>query len=303
MKEAQLYYKQRKEIDEAKWDECISKAINGLIYAYSYYLDGMADNWDALVLNDYEVVMPLPWRKKFGFYYLYQPAFTAQLGLFGRDINKELVEGFLQAIPGKFKLWEFPFNHKNYFELDNFKLYQRSNYVLPLNEPYEKLYSGYGENIKRNIRKSIQFGCRAITGIEINDIIELAKQQPHAAAETEFEKFKQLYHVLKRNGFAKTYGVFSGKGELLASCVFIFSHNRTYYILVGNHPNGRTLGASHALIDAFIKNHAGQNLLLDFEGSDIRNLAFFYSSFGAMEENYAAIKLNKLPWYIKWMKE
>ena len=91
MKETQLYYKQRKEIDEAKWDKCISKASNGLIYAYSYYLDGMADNWDALVLNDYEVVMPLPWRKKFGFYYLYQPAFTAQLGLFGRDINKELV--------------------------------------------------------------------------------------------------------------------------------------------------------------------------------------------------------------------
>jgi hypothetical protein len=72
---------------------------------------------------------------------------------------------------------------------------------------------------------------------------------------------------------------------------------------VGNNPNGRTLGASHSLIDAFIKDHAGQNLLLDFEGSDVRNLAFFYSSFGATEEKYAAIKLNKLSWYIKWMKE
>jgi hypothetical protein len=71
---------------------------------------------------------------------------------------------------------------------------------------------------------------------------------------------------------------------------------------VGNHPNGRTLGASHALIDAFIEDHAAQDLLLDFEGSDIRNLAFFYSSFGAVEEKYAAIKLNRLPWWMKWMK-
>jgi len=72
---------------------------------------------------------------------------------------------------------------------------------------------------------------------------------------------------------------------------------------VGNHPNGRTLGASHALVDAFIKDQAGQDLLLDFEGSDIRNLAFFYSSFGATEEKYPAIKLNRLPWYIRWMKD
>jgi hypothetical protein len=43
-------------------------------------------------------------------------------------------------------------------------------------------------------------------------------------------------------------------------------------------------------------------MLLDFEGSDIRNLAFFYSSFGATEEKFAGIKLNKLPFYLKWMK-
>ncbi|HET7896231.1 MAG TPA: hypothetical protein VFL47_01130, partial [Flavisolibacter sp.] len=94
-----------------------------------------------------------------------------------------------------------------------------------------------------------------------------------------------------------------GKDELLASAVFLFSHNRAYYVLVGNHPNGRTLGASHALVDAFIRDHAGMNLLLDFEGSDLRNLAFFYSSFGARQESYQAIKLNRLPWWIRWMKK
>jgi hypothetical protein len=72
---------------------------------------------------------------------------------------------------------------------------------------------------------------------------------------------------------------------------------------VGNHPDGRTAGASHFLIDAFIKDHAGTDMLLDFEGSDIRNLAFFYSSFGAKEENYGAIKLNRLPFYMKWLKK
>ena len=30
------------EIDKAKWDHCIDNAGNGLIYAYSFYLDHMA---------------------------------------------------------------------------------------------------------------------------------------------------------------------------------------------------------------------------------------------------------------------
>ncbi|WP_315816464.1 hypothetical protein [Paraflavitalea speifideaquila] len=56
-----------------KWDRCIADAPNGLIYGYSFYLDKMADNWDGLVLNNYEAVMPLPWKKKWGIYYLAHP--------------------------------------------------------------------------------------------------------------------------------------------------------------------------------------------------------------------------------------
>jgi len=44
-------------------------------------------------------------------------------------------------------------------------------------------------------------------------------------------------------------------------------------------------------------------MLLDFEGSDIPSLAFFYSSFGAVEERYSAIKLNRLPGLVKWLKK
>jgi hypothetical protein len=101
---------------------------------------------------------------------------------------------------------------------------------------------------------------------------------------------------------AITYSVFSGRNELLASCVFFFSHDRAYYILVGNHPNGKTLGASHYLIDRFIADYAGTNMILDFEGSDIRSLAFFYQSFGASHELIPAIRINRLPWYIRIFK-
>jgi hypothetical protein len=100
---------------------------------------------------------------------------------------------------------------------------------------------------------------------------------------------------------AITYGVYMND-NLISSAAFFFSNGRAYYILVGNHPNGKTVGASHYLIDRFIADHAEQSLLLDFEGSDITSLAFFYSSFGAGLEYYPSLKKNHLPWYIKWLK-
>lgn len=298
-----IKYLAQHEIDKSSWDRCIDQAPNGLIYAYSFYLDHMADHWDGLVLNDYEAVFPLPWRKKYGIHYLYQPFLTAELGLFGKDINDSLLEEFLKAIPKKFKLWEFSLNYANIFPLKKFSLYQRTNYILDLNKPYEEIYNQYRENSKRNNKKALQSGCHQVSNFHIDHILKLVKNQPSPSSETELARFINLFYQLKNTGKAKTYGIQSKQGELMASAVFIFSHNRAYYILVGNHPNGKTLGASHALVDAFIRDHAGQDVILDFEGSDIRSLAFFYSSFGAREEKYAAIKRNMLPWYVRLFKK
>ena len=294
------------QIDKEKWDNCIAHAGNGLIYGYSVYLDTMAANWDALVLNDYEAVMPLVWKKKYGVYYLYQPYFTACLGVFGNDITIELLHSFLLNIPSRFKYWDIYLNHGNNFPLPDFQFQQRINYVLNLNKPYETIYNNYRENIKRNIKKAFSLNCTVQKNIPVEAILKLYKEQSiHFASipEMDFENFRKLFYQLQQQQEAISYGVYAPSGELAASCVFFFSNRRAYYILVGNHPNGRTIGASHALIDAFIKDYAGQNILLDFEGSDLRNLAFFYNSFGSDLENYPAIRLNRLPFWMKWLKK
>ena len=301
----QIKYLQYKEIDKAKWNACISNAPNGLIYGYSFYLDCMAKQWDALVLNDYEAVIPLTWNKKYGFYYLYQPAFTASLGVFGKNLTKEIIDDFVSMLPSKFKLVEISLNSGNIVGDSRPFSLLRSNYILPLNRSYEQLYKSYRDNHKRNITKAFQFGCRVSKEIAIDEIIQLNKEQLQHVDGTkpeDYPNFKKLYELLKGRKQAEVYGIIDPKNKVLASAVFFFSHNRAYYIMVGNHPDGKTIGASHALIDAFIKDHAGQNLILDFEGSDIRNLAFFYSGFGATEEIYPVLKINRLPFYVKWLK-
>jgi hypothetical protein len=266
----------------------------------------MAKQWDALVLGDYETVMPLPWNRKYGVAYLYQPFLTAQLGIFGQNISAELVDAFLQAIPTKFLYWDLYLNYRNVFQLKDFQLYQRKNYILNLDKRYDELYKNYRENIRRNTRKAEQLGCKPIIDFDVEKVIALATDQMKTYTKESsgnVERFRRLYKYLHLRKQAITYGILSPGEELIASCIFIFSHSRAYYILVGNHPDGRTAGASHSLIDAFIRDNAEKKMLLDFEGSDLRNLAFFYSSFGAIEENYSAIRLNKLPFYLKWLKK
>lgn len=297
-----LRYLNRKQLDTAKWDSCIDTAPNGLVYAYSWYLDIMARNWDALVWGDYEAVMPLTWNRKYGQAYLYQPAFTASLGVFGTGLTPEITRNFLEAIPfNRFKLAEIELNAANLNVGPSHYQIVRTNYVLSLNQPYAILQGRYRESTIRNIRKAARQQLQYQSRVPLSAIIELARVYGPATGPSawDYEKFTRLFALLEPEGRAISIGVYRKQEELLAACAILFSHSRAYYLLVGNHPNGRTLGASHYLIDQFIQSHAGKELLLDFEGSDASSLAFFYSSFGAEAEQYPSLRINRLPAWVR----
>ncbi|HEY0059538.1 MAG TPA: hypothetical protein VGB56_10395 [Flavisolibacter sp.] len=294
----------RKEIDTSKWDACIAASPNGLIYSYSLYLDAMATNWDGLVLNDYEAVMPLTWRRKGWIYYLYQPLLTAQTGITGPKINEEIVRLFLASVPKSFRYWDIYLNNSNGYALKDFPMQWRNNLVLSLASSYDQLWSSYRKNTQRNTTKAKGYGCYAKKDVPVREVLALAQAYTPGLAghANELSRFEQLFQTLREKGSAVTYGCFSADHQLLSAAVFLFSNGRSYYILAGNHPNGKTLGASHLLIDRFIADHAGQDLLLDFEGSDLPSLAFFYTGFGGTEERYPVILLNRLPFYARWLK-
>ena len=299
-----IRYLMRDAIDSVKWDACIEAAPAGPVYAHTFYLDRMAGHWDALVLNDYEAVMPLPWKRKWGIRYGYRPFLTAQLGVIGMNLTPDLIQLFIAAIPPSYRLIEIPMNPANINGLPQDTYLLRTNYVLPLQGSYEEIESRYRENIRRNCKKAIQLGCEVRPDADPELVFQLAMEYMKGNKKgmtRDMVRFRDLYNELHQRGMTRTYGIFL-KGRLLSGAIFILTKKRAYYILVGNHPDGRTVGASHLLIDSFLRDHAGQPLILDFEGSDIQNLAFFYSSFGAVEEPYPFLQINKLPRLLRWLK-
>ncbi len=74
-------------------------------------------NWEILVDNDYEAVMPIPLAKKWGFNFVVMPLQTQQLGIFSEKDNSELNESFLAFFQQNYKVFYYAFNAKNGLKL------------------------------------------------------------------------------------------------------------------------------------------------------------------------------------------
>jgi hypothetical protein len=299
-----IRYLRREEIDIAKWDECIDQAPNGLIYATSIYLDCFT-NWHALVLNDYEAVMPLPWRKKFGFYYLYQPIFCQQLGIFSkRNTDLSLTNEFLQKIPAYYSLWEIKLNAGNNTQEFNTTIHR--NYLLSLNRTYENLRSAYSRSAKRNIAKAIAAGISIQENIQPDLVIELHRKRfgtKRGIPPNDYEKLSLLFSKLRSEERVITFAAQNSNQEIIASSAYLLFKKRLTFIINGNLQESLQNGATHHLKDHVIRKFAQRDIIMDFEGSDNPAFARFYEQFNATDiELYTAIHNNKLPWPLRLLK-
>ena len=300
----QIIHLKNEEIDRSRWDTCVRQATNHSPFALSEYLDTLCPNWEALILGAYEMVMPLPIRKKYGIRYLYQPFLVPYLGVFGTSVNKPITDRFIDSIPNSIRWIDVTINPGCTFYKDTPNIHPRTNFFLRLNKPYSNLRAHYRENHLRNLQRAQKAGFQTDRSVNPGEIFALAESYlgPRGLFPHQYkDDFLALMDQWIAQGLACAYGM-RMNGHLLAAALFLTFNKRAYYLLVGNHPDGKTLGASHALIDAFIQDHAGGDWTLDFEGSDVSSLAFFYEGFGSEKEIYGWLTINRLPTWINWIK-
>jgi hypothetical protein len=297
------------EINRKSWDECLDRHFPDLLYMRSWYLDCMAPAWEALVApgeSGYRSVMALHLRSKWGIRYLYQPFLVAQCGIVGSDNSGERILRFLEAIPANIRYGHYDLNEQNVPFPDGFTMEDRKNRVLSLSVPYAELRKGYHENTERNIRKAEKQGIRVVRKENVADIqraIELFLQQPmNRKHGKERYRLQQLMHNALERKQLSLYVSVDEADNWLSSCIFLWQGHRAYYLLPANEPASRGSGASHALVNAFIQEHAGSDSLLDFEGSDIESVDRFYTGFGAEIRPYPSLHINRLPFYLRWLK-
>lgn len=280
---------ERIDLNEDKYNFCISNSLQSRVYAFSWYLDVVADNWSVLVLDDYAAVMPLPWKRKLLLKYITQPFFTQQLGVFSLgEIQENGIQNFIDSIPIKYLKIGLQFNSDNLFQNKN--ITRKQNYILKLDSDYNTLKSKFSKGRKSAISKGEKLGL-TISKINIVDLLDLSKKHYEFKELnlSDYQKLINLTQNVSNHIEIKVIGVLKD-GTLEGGAVFLIDKYRITYLFSAVSKKGRELQVASLLLNNIIKQKANTHVILDFEGSVLPNLASFFKSFGAHPETYFLLK-------------
>lgn len=293
-----LRFLKRKEIDERKWNDLILSSDYSLPYALTWYLDVVAEHWDALVVGNYEAAMPLVWFRKWGIKCVYQPFFCQQLGFFySGNAEKENLAEALIFIKRKFPYADFNLNPSAEIVAQEFNLTKKRNLLLPLDVSYSALKKAYSQNQKRSVVKAEKSGLE-YAEVEAEAFFKFYIKQIRDRQESFKPKHARLLQALinevMKNKVGRMSAAINKQGEISSASLLIFHADRVINIAQASSPSGRNTGAAHFLFDRLIQEYAGSGKVLDFEGSSIPSIARFYEGFGSKPEMFYRFRVTIL---------
>jgi UDP-N-acetylglucosamine transferase subunit ALG13 len=296
-----LRYVKHHQIDFARWDASLAGCYNQLLYAESTYLNGLAGTWHAVIGGDYDILMPLPCKQKMGIRYTPAIPFIQQLGVFSKQpLPGEVLTDCLALATTHIRYGDFVFNYGN--AIANSQPHQ--NYLLSLQTAYEQLAAAYHKDLRNNLKQAAKHDLVYAQSSDYQNVIDLfavqyakALPQVSAADYLHFSKLCAHYQPLNRLHCREVKDMH----HTTAAAILIQYGNRLYNLLSVTLPEGRKQSANHFLYDSLIREFAGHDVLLDFEGSDVPGIASFYQNFGGFNQSYYSLHVNQLPWPLRML--
>ncbi|MFO7869028.1 MAG: hypothetical protein R6U95_07000 [Bacteroidales bacterium] len=292
-----IQYFSHSQIDTAKWDACIDKSYNAEVYAYSWFLNSVSPGWNAVVMDDYEVVMPIPEKKMYGVSYVVQPPYCQKLGIFSPEplpvqIRKKFTRFLKRYVSVRF-FSNIPLRTWN-------KHIEEPNFELDISQSCDDIYSQFNKNTCRNIKKAYSV-IHEVVSVSVDDVIQFYNYNvPHSLPQSYWRVLEHLLRVFYSKNILQCLAVYSGN-SIIAVAVFIISKHKAYYFLAASNAEGKEKRAMFAIIDSFIRSYSQSISVLDFEGSNVSGVANFYKGFGAKLVPYYKFEYHKIPFLGKFI--
>lgn len=293
------------EIDKHRWDKCVETSLSGSVYGMSWYLDCVSPGWQGLILDDYTAVFPLPVKRKLGLKYLVQPYFAQQFSVYGNAVDSILYQKVLDFVSRHYKYSVLCLNEEMAMEVCESELVKQMNFELSLNASYQELFEGYSRHNKRNVKASYKNNLEIKQLNDKDDFIDFyvsnLKKILKGVKPLFWDTLTKIVNNLDENGNGEILGVYS-EGKLISASCIVKTNRRIYLLANASNEVGRKKRGQNFLFDYVIRQYAESDLVLDFEGSNIPSIAYFFEGFGAVKTTYFSMLDNNLPWWIKWMK-
>ena len=282
-----IKYIHREHLDEEKYNLCIDTSLQSKIYAFSWYLDVVCDQWAVLVLNDYEAVMPVPFRKKYLIQYVHPPLWILQLGIFSK--RDYIQSDFISVIQKRFRFIELRLNFKNLLDTDSLYFIEKQFQELKLTVGYEKIKKAYRSDRKKDLKRAEKSELRIEWGGSPSDLITLfqnnvGKRTPEIKQQ-DYQNLETLINFCLIDDYGEL--CFAYEGETLVAAAFFLKHQETVTILCSSTDfSNRKNGANTFLIDEAIQRYINKYKTFNFGGSSMQTIAKYFFSFGTQEKTY-----------------
>jgi hypothetical protein len=295
-----IRYLKHDEIDFQKWDRCIKKSVNGTIYGYSWFLNIVSEDWDALVDEKYETVMPLTCKQIAGIKIFIQPPYATNLGVYSINaLNEAVVNAFANHIPRNIRYIKVNLNKFNKIASHFFRIKRGNVYELDLIRSYPKITSHYTEKVKKTLKVGTENQISVVAGMNSVDLISLYLKDKGLLWKLLFrqriKKIRMLIASAVKYRVGQIYGAYTRENNLCAAGLFVWSHQKIFFLAFGIDKTGKKEHALEVLIDEFIKLHAEQNLTLRFEYTSQAKYSELYSGLGAKKYEFMKIRKYNFP--------
>jgi len=279
------------EIVPSLWDHAVLTAACPTVLATFELLDALTGDaqWDALIEDDYQAVLPLPHRTKAGISYIYTPFFLPRMGIFAaQPVDAQKTLDFFNAIPDKFRQVDLLLNPGNDVTLLPHNKVELVSHVMYLNRPYDEMAKGFSTNTQRNIKDSEKH----FLTIENNEkflepIISLFKDNRGKSRSVkykgqDYQHLANAARLLIKDNRLDVLGVFNPDQRLMAGALMVRDIDRIWFWFSGRDEKMAENKPMFFLINEYLKNHCDSDILFDFNGSTNENVARLYKGFGGL---------------------
>lgn len=290
----------RTEINIAKWDACISSDLEtASLSGMSWYLDKACEDWNAIIINDYQTVIPFPCRRKWKINYVYPPFFAPRLGAFGQNLTASQLDTILTIASKHYKWIDMIFPPETIIHINHYHHLKHRAYVLNLQTSYDQLFKEYDTNHRRNCKKATENELTLLNNIEADAIISLfennmGQSEQVGYGKKDYQQLKDLIIFLQSKDAVEILGVADKNGKLCAGAFFTHRFGKYSFLFSGRTYPKVQNRSMYFLLDNFIRLHAGSASCLQFNGSDNDNIAKIYAGFGAQETHSYQLMISRL---------
>ena len=290
------------DINFIRWDNCINNAINGSVFAYSWYLNILCEDWEALVLGNYEYVMPLFHKTKFNKDIYFTSKLGIRLGVFSNKlIKEEIVLKFVDAIPKKNSLVDISLNVFN--QINNKHVKILSTYGMDLIKSHNRIAEKYTNQFQKDLETARKNRVSVVKGLLPNDLINFSQSKNVRSKpklnQKEIQQLRLIIANCLRYNLGETYCAYGDHNNLQAAAFFVKSKKKLHLLFAAISQQGIKTRAFHLLIDKYIEAYSEKDLTLNIENIISDNDKDFFTGVGAKEYKFQQYYLNNLPWFYK----